>query len=125
MSACVNGSITDQFTSWTIFIYLVFPEHLANDISRNHLSVAFRDRYAVTLFRDEVKKISQVDLKSWNFEVLDVRASFNNLKCLKPKVSVKFAAVNKLWKYQYFLGFFFLHRHTISGQWYFNLSVIF
>jgi len=82
-TACVNGSITDQFTSWTIFIYLVFPEHLANDISRNHLSVAFRDRYAVTLFRDEV---------------LDVRASFNNLKCLKPKVSVKFAAVNKLWK---------------------------
>ena len=55
MSACYNGSITDQFTSWTLFIYLVFPEHLANDVSRNHLAIAFRDRYAVTLFRDEVK----------------------------------------------------------------------
>ena len=101
MSACYNGSITDQFTSWTLFIYLVFPEHLANDVSRNHLAIAFRDRYAVTLFRDEVKDSWNFDMKeNLECEVLDVRASFNNLKCLKPKVSVKFAAVNKLWKYQ-------------------------
>jgi len=80
---CYNGCIIDNFTSWIVFIYLVFPEHLANDISRNHLTMAFQDRYAVTLFRDEV---------------LDVRATLGSIKCLKPKQSVKLQPVYKLYK---------------------------
>lgn len=49
-----DATYLDMIGTWIIYLYLVFPEKLNEDLARDQLQSALQDRTVVVLFRDEL-----------------------------------------------------------------------